>query len=125
MRSIKLLTVAIIFVLAMTVLVQAGPNKFGVADSRNITFENPIRVGDVVLPKGEYKVLHTMDGDNHIMVFTQQGGKNPVEVKVKCTLVPLTAKPASDLRRPASALRPRPGREVRTVIGLFLASADG
>ena len=92
MRAIKLLTVAIIFVLGMTVLLQAGQNKFGVADARNITFENPIRVGNVVLPKGEYKVLHTMDGDNHIMMFTQQGGKNPAEVKVKCTLVPLTAK---------------------------------
>ena len=92
MRALKILTVAMIFVLGMTVLLQAGQNKFGVADVRKITFENPIRVGDVLLPKGEYKILHTMDGDNHIMVFTQQGGKNPAEVKVKCTLVPLTAK---------------------------------
>jgi hypothetical protein len=92
MRALKILTIAMIFVLGMTVLLQAGQNKFGVADTRNINFENPILVGNVLLSKGEYKITHTMDGDNHIMVFTQQGGKNPVEVKVKCTLVPLTAK---------------------------------
>lgn len=92
MRAMKILTVAIIFVMGVTVLLQAGQNKFGVADSNKIVFENPIRIGDTLLPKGEYKVLHTMDGDNHIMVFTQQNGKNPAEVKVKCTLVPLTAK---------------------------------
>ncbi len=92
MRALKILTVAMIFVLATTVLLQAGQNKFGVSDARKVVFENPVRVGDVLLPKGEYKVLHTMDGDSHIMVFTQQSAKTPVEVKVKCTLVPLTAK---------------------------------
>ena len=92
MRALKILTVAMIFVLGMTVLLQAGQNKFGVADARKVLFENPVRVGDVLLPKGEYKVLHTMDGDNHIMVFTQQSAKTPAEAKVKCTLVPLTAK---------------------------------
>ncbi|HZQ70860.1 MAG TPA: hypothetical protein VFA68_20200 [Terriglobales bacterium] len=85
------------FVLGMAVALQAGQNKFGVSDSRSVIFESPMRVGEVLLPKGEYKVLHTMDGDNHIMVFTQQRGKNPVEVKIKCTLVPLTAKaPATE-----------------------------
>jgi hypothetical protein len=98
MRALKILTVAMIFVLGMTVLLQAGQNKFGVSDTRKVVFENPVRVGDVLLPKGEYKVLHTMDGDNHIMVFTQQGGKNPTEVKVKCTLVPLTEKAATSER---------------------------
>ncbi len=33
-----------------------------------------------------------MEGSNHIMVFTQLGTKKPVEVRAKCTLVPLTVK---------------------------------
>jgi hypothetical protein len=92
MRALKIFTIAIILVLGTTMLLQAARNQFGVADSNKITFENPVRIGNVMLPKGEYQVLHTMDGDNHIMVFTQQGGKNPAELKVKCTLVPLAQK---------------------------------
>jgi hypothetical protein len=98
MRALKILTVAMIFVLGMTVLLQAGQNKFGVSNTRKVVFENPVRVGDVLLPKGEYRVLHTMDGDNHIMVFTQQSAKTPAEVRVKCTLVPLTAKASTTER---------------------------
>ena len=92
MRATKILIISVIFVLGTTVLLQAGHNQYGVADLNKIIFENPIRVGDVLLPKGEYKVAHTMEGDNHVMVFTQQAGKNPAEAKVKCTLVPLTSK---------------------------------
>jgi len=41
------------------------------------------------LPTGDYEVRHVMEGDNHIMVFRQVGVKTPVEVRVKCTMVPL------------------------------------
>jgi hypothetical protein len=33
-----------------------------------------------------------MEGSDHIMVFRQMGSKKPVEVRAKCTLVPLSAK---------------------------------
>jgi hypothetical protein len=92
MRGFKFICVLAICVLALGVMVSAAPKPFGVADSRNVVFENPVRVGDVLLPRGEYKVLHTMNGDEHIMVFQQQKTKNPTETKVKCSLVPLTAK---------------------------------
>jgi hypothetical protein len=63
-----------------------------VADRYQVAFLNPTRVGDVLLPRGDYQILHTMEGDTHIMVFTQEGVKHPVETRAKCSLVPLQEK---------------------------------
>ena len=82
----------VLCLLGLSVMLNAGQNKFGVADTRQISFTDPIRIGGTLVPKGSYTVLHTMQGEEHIMVFTQEKGRNPVEVKVKCTLVPLGAK---------------------------------
>jgi len=91
MRIFKVIATLCVF--AASLVVQAGTNKFGVSDSRDIKFTGPMRVGDVLLPVGEYKVLHTMEGENHVMVFKQVNAKaTPAQARVKCTLVPLTAK---------------------------------
>ena len=92
MRFLKVLVVIAVCVLGTSLILSAGQNKYGVADTRQLTFENPMRVGDVLLPKGEYQVQHTMEGENHIMVFKQLRVSKPAEVHVKCQLVPLTAK---------------------------------
>jgi len=94
MRSLKVLGVIAICLLAITAM--AKQNQFGVADARNVSLTAPTLVGDVVLPAGDYKVLHTMEGQNHIMVFKQVNTKKPVEAKVKCQLVPLTQKAPRD-----------------------------
>ena len=60
MRAIKTAAVIAMFVLSISLLAAAERNKFGVSDTQKVTFNEPIRVGDVVLPKGEYKVQHTM-----------------------------------------------------------------
>jgi hypothetical protein len=78
-------------VLALSLVASAGQNQFGVADKAKITFEAPTRIGGNLMPAGEYSILHTMDGNNHIMIFKQQG-KRDVEIKVKCTLVKLNGK---------------------------------
>jgi hypothetical protein len=39
-----------------------------------------------------------MEGSDHIMVFRQVGVRNPVEVRAKCTLVPLPEKAADSQR---------------------------
>jgi hypothetical protein len=92
MRFMRIMFVVALCVVGLSVLAGAGQNQFGVADTRQIRFDNPVWVGDTLLPSGDYKVLHTMQGDTHIMVFEQKSGKKPVEVRVKCTLVPLPAK---------------------------------
>jgi hypothetical protein len=92
MRSLKLIAVMTLCVLAMASVLMAKQNQFGVADTRQVTFNEPMYVGNVLLPKGDYEVKHTMQGETHIMVFTQLHAKNPAEAQVKCTLVPLQKK---------------------------------
>ena len=69
----------------------AEENNMGIRDVSRITFVAPMRVGGALLPAGDYLVRHTMEGQDHVMVFQPVRGKGP-EVKVKCTLVPLTQK---------------------------------
>jgi hypothetical protein len=93
MRIMKIMTLVALCVLCASVLLNAGENKMGVADSRQLKFETPMRIGTTLLPAGDYKVLHTMEGTEHIMVFKQLHAKeNPLEIRVKCSLVPLAAK---------------------------------
>ena|SRR5215467_1476412 len=92
MRWLKVIAVIGLFVLGASLMLSAKQNKFGVADERQITFDQPIHVGNTFLPKGDYQVLHTMEGDNHVMVFKQLNKAIPAEAKVKCTLVNLAVK---------------------------------
>jgi hypothetical protein len=75
------------FLIAIAVLILGtaamAANQFGVADTRPVTFYDTVRVGDTLLPAGDYVVTHQMRGDEHIMVFTKQGRK-PVEARLKC-----------------------------------------
>jgi len=81
---------AVIVILGATTLLVAKDNSMGVANSRDITFSAPTVVAGTLLPTGEYKVLHEMQGSTHYMIFKQINGK--AEVKAKCNLVPLTEK---------------------------------
>jgi hypothetical protein len=92
MRLLKIVAIIAVCVLGTSLLLTAGQNQFGVMDSRQITFDSPMRVADVLLPSGEYQVVHTMQGDTHIMEFKQLRAKNPADAKIKCQLVPLQAK---------------------------------
>ena len=60
----------------------------GFKGTRTLTLSEQAKVGAQVLPAGEYKVTHTMDGAEHIMVFKQA----KQEYRVKCNLEPLNAK---------------------------------
>jgi hypothetical protein len=51
----------------------------------------PVRVGEALLPAGDYEVCHTMAAEEH---EKQIGGK--AEAKVKCTLVPTQKKAEID-----------------------------
>jgi hypothetical protein len=81
---------AMIVLLGATTLLVAKDNSMGVANSRDITFSAPTVVAGTLLPTGEYKVLHEMQGSTHYMIFKQIDGK--AQVKAKCNLVPLTEK---------------------------------
>ena len=82
--------VAMIVILGATTLLVAKDNSMGVANSRDLTFSAPTVVAGTLLPSGEYRVLHQIEGNTHYMIFKQINGK--AEVKAKCNLVPLTEK---------------------------------
>ena len=89
------LIVGFVLIVVSTIAV-AEQNQFGVADTYRVSFPEKVRVADTVLPQGNYEIRHVMEGQNHIMVFRQLGTKKPVEVRAKCTLVPLEAKAADN-----------------------------
>ena len=76
--------------------IATAENQMGIADKYQVTFSQQVRVADTLLPKGNYEIRHVMEGSNHIMVFQQLGTKKPIELRVKCTLVPLGAKATRD-----------------------------
>jgi hypothetical protein len=85
------MTMTIALILCTAALVQATDNSLGIANKQTIVFNSPTLVGGTLLPAGQYQVLHTMNGNEHIMVFKGvQGTKG--EAKAKCTLVPLGQK---------------------------------
>ena len=96
MHFIRNLSICVICLLAVTAFANATQNNFGVADSHNLQLTAPTWVGGVLLPQGNYTVQHTMDGQNHIMVFKQLKNKKPAEARANCQLVPLTKKAAQD-----------------------------
>ncbi len=83
--------VFILFSLAISCAVFAATNSMGIQDVSRITFVAPMRVGGALLPAGDYLVRHTMNGEEHVMVFESAKTK-AVEAKATCKLVPLTQK---------------------------------
>ena len=85
----KLAAVAIIMLFVLGVAF-AADNTFGAGKTRNITFNNDVKVGDKVLPAGEYKILHLMEGSDHTLVF--KSPSNVEKVRIKCNMVDLGKK---------------------------------
>lgn len=89
MRSLKVLGI-FVCVLVFATLAVAGPNSMGIRDVNTVSFAEPLRVGTALLPAGDYVVRHTMEGQDHVMLFQRLHSKD--EFKVKCTLVALPKK---------------------------------
>ncbi|MBZ5680280.1 MAG: hypothetical protein LAO24_09265 [Acidobacteriia bacterium] len=90
MRWLKVTGMILPWLLGLTLMAMAADKNLGISDLRHITFRDPVRIGNNLLKAGEYEVRHTMQGEEHIMVFTSESDKE--QVKVKCTLVPLAKK---------------------------------
>jgi len=94
MRLLRVFGALVCVMVLVSILVTAAAAEdkdLGIRDVSRVTFAAPVRVGTALLPAGDYLVRHTMEGQEHFMVFQPVRGKTP-EVKVKCTLVPLTDK---------------------------------
>ena len=66
----------------------AKENTLGIHEISHVKFETTVRIGANVLPAGEYTIRHTMEGQEHVMVFKRDNGKKE-QFKAKCTLVRL------------------------------------
>jgi hypothetical protein len=91
MRFLKAVGLVLCVFTAMAI---AKNNSMGIHDVNHVRFESSVRIGSELLPAGDYVVRHTMEGQEHVMVFQKVIGKN--EFKVKCTLVPLPRKASQD-----------------------------
>lgn len=89
MHSLKAVML-FVCMLAFVSFAVAG-NNLGIHDSGKIVFRTPTRVGGELLPAGAYLLRHTMEGQEHVMVF-QSVNHKVQDVKVKCQLVQLGKK---------------------------------
>lgn len=94
MRLVKPVFAISICLLLLGVFALAGQNPMGISDLYKVNFSEKVLVANTVLPSGDYEIRHVMEGTDHIMVFRQIGVKKPIEVRAKCTLVPLAVKAA-------------------------------
>jgi hypothetical protein len=101
MNSNKQVIVSLMAVIAIllcgTMLLQAKDYPMGIAPKQTITFSQPTIVGGNLLPAGQYKVTHEMQGQTHIMNFQQVGGK--ATATSKCNLMPLAEKASKSEQR--------------------------
>ena len=113
----KIAVVAILSLFLLGLSAFAADSSFGVGKTRTVTFSESTSVGGTVLPKGEYKVLHLMEGDVHTMVF-KSAANNKEVAKVKCNMVKLDKKATSTM----SELSTKDNQRVLT--GLIFAGDD-
>ena len=116
------LFLAAIILLVLTFAPTAGGQKpYGIAEQRQVTFAAPVWVGGVLLPAGGYTVRHTMEGADHVMLFTAVRGKPPLEARAKCELV-ATERPLHENR--AGFRLNRAGEQVLTLLAFKGDSAE-
>jgi len=98
MQTLKALVLVVVCVWMVAVVASAGEN-LGIANSQRISFSGNVRIGDVVLPQGDYEIKHVMEGTDHIMVFQRVSSGKPVTARVKCSLVQLSEKSKTTEKR--------------------------
>ena len=94
MHSLRCTVLALVCALLVVPFAMAG--NPGMHETGTVAFANPVRVGGTLLPAGEYMIRHSMEGQEHMMIFQALNHKVQ-DVKVKCQLVQLGAK-AHDTR---------------------------
>ena len=63
--------------------------------SQDVSLTAPARAGSVMLPAGEYRITHEMQGTQHILVM-ELIGKSKQTFRVPCAMQPLTSVATQD-----------------------------
>ena len=90
-KGMKLLGIALLVSAALSGMADDAPSQ-RMGKVKTVDFITAVKVGDVLLPAGEYKVQELMDGDSHLLVFKTMN--NQEKVRVRCNLVELPRKVA-------------------------------
>ncbi len=95
-RMIAMILMAIAILVCSSMIASAKDQTMNMK-SRTITLSHPTLINGTLVPAGDYRLTHQMQGTEHIMIFKQVNGA--AEAKAKCDLVPLTKKaPTEELR---------------------------
>lgn len=92
--SVILVIIIALFVFAGAAMAQQSlthPAKW----NRELTIFSTVHAGTTLIPAGDYKIRHEMDGQKHIMIFTRVGKWNE-QYRVACDMVPLPRKAKVD-----------------------------
>ena len=85
----------LVFVLLLTIAagaLAADTSSPRAGKTWSITLYDSTKVGTTMLPRGTYKAQHLVDGDNHVLVFKDEGNKE--KARVNCTIEKLGSKSA-------------------------------
>ncbi|HLK33318.1 MAG TPA: hypothetical protein VKT29_09525 [Terriglobales bacterium] len=81
-------TALLLFTLLGLGMMVRAQQPTGFTGTKMLTLTEQSKVGAQVLAAGEYRVTHTMEGAEHIMIFK----KGKQEFRIKCNLEALNAK---------------------------------
>jgi hypothetical protein len=91
MRKVALLLLGVFLLAALAVA--EGPMVTW--KSKDLKLDKSARAGSTVLPAGDYKVSHVMEGSEHVLVMELRG-KNKQTFRVACKMQPLQSKATQD-----------------------------
>ena len=106
--KLRFLLLALIVVVTSSLLC-AGADRPVPHKEKTVVFYSDVKVGDKVLPKGEYDVKHIVEGQDNYLVFAS-GRK---EFRFKCHL-----QPADPVRGTSLQLRENPDG-TRTLVSIM------
>jgi len=94
MSNHKLFLGVVLCILAAGFVLAADkPATPGIGKTYKVTLHQQARVANVLLPAGDYRIQHVMEGEKHIMVFKDQKG---AEARAECTMVKIERKAEGD-----------------------------
>jgi hypothetical protein len=95
MRQRFALLIAGLVILAIAPMRLLAAQKLEIADVQHLRLYSATKVGESLLPAGVYEVRHVLNGNSHVMVFSQIDSSPaivPASATAQCQLVRLPAK---------------------------------
>ena len=86
-KALKVLGIALLLTAAVSMMA-ADASYPATGKVWNINLPSAMKVNGVLLPAGDYKVQHIVDGGNHVLVFKTRNDKEKVRANCKLEKLP-------------------------------------